>query len=126
MKTVVVLGASEKPERMSNTAVKLLKEAGYVVIPINPNLETLEGMPVFHTLRGVKPGPDVLTVYVNPERSAGMEGEILSLSPKVAVFNPGSENPELGMKLREAGIRVMEACTVVLLKTNRFESETDA
>ncbi len=123
MKTVIVLGASEKSERMSNVAVKLLGESGYDVIPINPNLEVLEGVPVFHALRDVGPGPDVLTVYVNPRRSTEMESEIVALSPKTVVFNPGSENPELETKLREAGIKVVEACTVVLLKTDRFESE---
>ena len=33
-KTVVVLGASPKPERYSNQAVVMLKDHGYEVIPV--------------------------------------------------------------------------------------------
>jgi predicted CoA-binding protein len=50
---VVVLGASNKPERYSNMAVKLLKEKGYNVIPIHPLLDEIEGFPVVHYLKDV-------------------------------------------------------------------------
>jgi predicted CoA-binding protein len=124
MKTIVVLGASDKSERLSNTAVKLLVAGGYDVVPVNPNLVVLEGVPVFHTLRDVKPTPDVLTMYVNQGRSTAMADDILALSPKVVIFNPGAENEMLEKRLTEQGAKVIRACTVVLLKTGRFEEAT--
>jgi uncharacterized protein len=33
---VAVLGASHKPERYSNQAVRMLKEYGHTVIPVTP------------------------------------------------------------------------------------------
>lgn len=122
MKTVVILGASDKPERYSNKAILLLKEKGYDVVPVNPTLETLEGIPVVHTLADAARHPDVLTVYVNPERSTAMAAQILALAPRVAIFNPDTENDALESQLAAAGIRIVRACSVVLLKTDAFES----
>lgn len=121
MKTVVVLGASDKPERMSNRAVKLLREHQYRVIPVHPTLEEVERLTVVHNLSEIIDRPDVFSVYVNPEHSSAMQGAILRLNPRVVVFNPGAENPALAEKLREAGIKTVEACTVVLLSTDQFD-----
>lgn len=121
MKTVVVLGASDKVERYSNKALLLLKERGYTVVPVNPTLETISGIPVAHALSGVARHPDVLTVYVNPERSAALREEILALAPRVAIFNPDTENDELESRLAAAGTRIVRACSVTLLKTGMFE-----
>lgn len=122
MKTVVILGASDKSERYSNKALLLLKEKGYDVVPVNPTLETLEGIPVVHALADVARHPDVLTVYVNPERSTAMMADMLALAPRVAIFNPDTENDALESQLAAAGVRIVRACSVVLLKTGAFES----
>jgi hypothetical protein len=42
------------------------------------------------------------------------------LKPRRVIFNPGSENEALAKKLREAGIEVVEACTLVLLRSEAF------
>lgn len=122
MKTIVILGASDKTERYSNKALLLLKAQGYTVVPVNPTLETIDGMPVVHALADVARHPDALTVYVNPERSAAMAEEILALAPRVAIFNPDTENDELESRLAAAGTRIVRACSVTLLKTGMFES----
>ena len=49
-RTVVVLGASDKPDRYSNRAVRLLKAEAYRVIPVHPTLDTVEGLAVRHGL----------------------------------------------------------------------------
>lgn len=122
MKSIVVLGASDKAERMSNRALTLLREHQYRVIPVHPSLENIEGLTVVHELSEIIDRPDALTVYVNPEHSSEMADAILRLNPRVVIFNPGAENPALGERLRAAGIRVVEACSVVLLTTGRFAS----
>jgi predicted CoA-binding protein len=120
-RTVVVLGASDKEDRYSNKAQKLLMERGYSVVPVHPSLSTVEGVPVTHSLSDVPRYPDVVTVYVNPDRSSALSEEFETLSPKAVIFNPGTENPELEARLVRAGIRVVQACTIVLSRTGQFE-----
>jgi predicted CoA-binding protein len=61
-----------------------------------------------------------LTIYVNPKISHQMQDEILKYPAKRVIFNPGTENFELAEKLRQKGVEVLEACTLVMLKTGQF------
>ena len=119
-RSVVVLGASDNPERYSNKAVLLLKQHGYNVIPVNPKLTALEGLAVAPRLEDVAQAVDTVSVYVGPAVSSAMLAEIVALKPQRVIFNPGSENPELMELLVQQGIAVEPACTLVLLKTNQF------
>ena len=65
--TVVVLGASPKPERYSNKAVNMLKEHDHDVIPIHPAIKTIDGIPVTPDLASVSGKVDTVSVYVNPQ-----------------------------------------------------------
>ena len=117
---VVVLGASAKPNRYSNQAVKLLHESGYNVIPVHPSGISVNGMTTVKYLSEINIPIDTLTVYVNASLSSSLKNEILKLSPGRIIFNPGTENDELGKICRKNNIAVEKACTLVLLKTNSF------
>lgn len=118
---VVILGASKNPERYSYKAFEMLKGFGHTPLPVNPGLTELEGVPVFAKLSDIKEPVDTLTMYVGRDISSKLSEEILKLKPKRIIFNPGSENPPLAKELKSAGIHVIEACTLVLLKTHQFD-----
>jgi predicted CoA-binding protein len=119
-KTVVVLGASNKPDRYSNKAVKLLLKMSYTVIPVHPKLETVEGIAVKHNLSDIQGPVDTLTVYVSPEISKDLLYEIIDLHPKRVILNPGTESPEIIQALEKECIPYHQACTLVLLNTGAF------
>lgn len=125
MKTVVILGASDKPDRYSNKVLALLGEEGYAVVPVHPTLDTILGIPVMSDLSAVTRRPDVLTVYVNRSVSTSLMSDILALAPAVAIFNPGAENEIVENELTRNGTRVIRACSLVLLTTGRFEKIVD-
>lgn len=118
---VAILGASDNPERYSYKAFQMLKEYGHTNLPISPKLKELEGTKVFATLSEVPAGIDTLTMYVGPELSTKLQSEIIKAHPRRVIFNPGSENSALQKELEKAGVHVVEACTLVLLRTNQFE-----
>jgi predicted CoA-binding protein len=120
MSNVVVLGASAKPERYANQAVRLLVKHGHTVIPVHPATQTIEGLPVVARLEDVNETVDTLTVYVGPDISTRMQQAIVNLGSVRVIFNPGTENPKLATKLAAAGIHVETACTLVLLRTDQF------
>ena len=117
---VAVLGASQKPERYSNKAVRLLTEYGHRVIPVSPKFDTIEDLIVAHKLSDITDKIDTLTVYVAEPVSTSLQDEILRLAPSRVIFNPGAENPALKTTLEAHGISTEEACTLVLLKTGQF------
>lgn len=118
---VVVFGASTNPDRYSNKAVLQLREHGHEVIPVHPTESEIEGIKVVNKLEQLEPGSfDTLTFYVSPHLSSGLEDIIIKLKPSRVIFNPGSENPKLIDSLTKAGIKVMQSCTLVMLRTNQF------
>jgi len=117
---VVVVGASPKPERYSNRAVRLLVQHDHEVVPINPVETTIEGLPVVPSLDQVSGHVDTVTLYVSAKISSTLEGPLTMLQPDRVLFNPGAENPDLRASLNAKGIETEEACTLILLHTNQF------
>ncbi len=118
-KNVAILGASDDKDRYSYMAFRLLKDHGYLPVPIHPSLGEIEGEKVFKSLSEA-PSADTLTLYVNPKISSQMMADIIKFGAKRVIFNPGTENPELREKLHQNGVEVLEACTLVMLKTGQF------
>lgn len=119
--SVAVLGASDDPNRFSNKAFLLLKKHQYEVIPVNPKLKFIDDIPVLSGLDLIKVPVHTLTVYVNAEISRTLPQQIIRLNPNRVIFNPGTENPELEKKLIDAGIKVINACTLILLNAGQFQ-----
>lgn len=117
---VVILGASDKPQRYSHLALKSLREHGHEVIPVHPRLDAIEGINVRHDLDQVTGPIDTVTVYVGASVSSTLQDKLLRLKPGRVIFNPGAENPQLKEALEAAGIATEEACTLVLLRTGQF------
>ncbi len=122
---VAILGASEKPDRFANRAQVMLAEYGHDTYPVSLSGQDILGRPGFKTVLDI-PDSDVeihtITVYMRPQHLAPIVDEILPTRPARVIFNPGTESPEIAAKFREAGIHVVEACTLILLETGEFES----
>lgn len=117
---VVVLGASNKPDRYSYKAIHLLKEHGHKVLPVHPSLPEIQGIKCFPYLPLDLAPIDTLTMYVNKDISNKLIEDIVRLAPKRVIFNPGSENGQLEEALQKANIRYEHACTLVLLHTGQY------
>lgn len=116
---VAVVGASAKPERYSNQAIKMLLDEGYSVVPVHPSLKSVAGVDVVDTLATVSE-VDTVTLYVAPERQAGLGEAIINSGARRVIFNPGTENTELIAWLREQNLEVVEGCTLVMLRSGQF------
>ena len=118
--TVVVLGASPKPERYSNQAVRALAEHGHRVIPVHPLLKKIAGVPAVPALTQIDRAVNTITIYVGPERGRELIQEIIDLKPDRVIMNPGTGSDEIETNLNDEGIPVLRACTLVMLRTGQF------
>ncbi len=118
--TVVVLGASNQPDRYSHQAVQLLLDHGHQVIPVHPALTEILGLPVVADLGQITVPVDTLTLYLGPERLEKLVSAIVQLHPHRVIFNPGTESVLVQEALDAAGIPWLEACTLVLLRIGQF------
>lgn len=115
---VAVLGASPKKDRYSNQAVNLLKDKGHEVIPVNPVYKEIDGIACVGSLKDIKGSVDTVSIYVG--EVSPFISDILTLKPRRAIFNPGTENDKVENQLEAAGISCERACTLVLLRTGQF------
>jgi predicted CoA-binding protein len=119
-KITAVLGASAKPERYSNKALRMLKQYGHQVIPVHPAQAEIEGIATARSLTELPHGIDTITVYVSPETSEKMVADFIAKAPRRVILNPGAESPLLEAALHQAGVQVERACTLVLLQTGPY------
>lgn len=117
---VAVLGASPKEDRYANKVLHRLAENGHEAIGVNPAQPEIPGFAVVKSIEDLPADVDTLTMYVGPDRSAGLAGAIVAKGFRRVVFNPGSENPALQESLRAEGLEVVEACSLVMLSTRQW------
>lgn len=110
---VCVFGYSENPDRYSHMACELLHDFNHEVVTINPreekDLEKLKNLTV-----------DTVTMYVSPQIADKFSRELLNISARRFIFNPGTYHPSLIEALHKKEIETVEGCTLVMLKTNQF------
>ncbi|THB77725.1 MAG: CoA-binding protein [Desulfobacteraceae bacterium] len=120
METVAVIGASPKEDRYSNKAMKMLEEHHHTPIPVAPGHDTILEKQVFKTINEIPEDLDTVTMYLAPQRQDEVLDDIIAKAPKRVIFNPGSENKPAYERLESNGIKVVEACTLVLLRTGQY------
>ena len=118
--TVAVLGASPKPARFSHKALVALKAAGIAVLPVNPGQSDIDGTTCYPDLPSCPRPIDTITVYVNPSILVRRVDDMISVNPRRVILNPGTESDEVSERLQEAGIEVLEDCTLIMLSAGTF------
>ncbi len=118
--TVVILGASPKPERYAYRAFQMLREYRHRPVPVNPAYDQILGERCYPRIRDVPEKIDTVTLYLGNARSHLLIDEIVAAKPDRIIMNPGAENPDLVRRARQNGIEVVEGCTLVMLRSGRF------
>ncbi|MBA6316184.1 CoA-binding protein [Cellulophaga baltica] len=119
MQKTLVIGASLKPSRYSNIAIKKLTEKSIETEAFGFKEGLLYGVQIktnFVDFQNIH----TVTLYLNPKNQEAYYQKIIDLEPKRIIFNPGTENPNFYSLLRENGIEVEVACTLVLLATDQY------
>lgn len=120
-KVTLVIGASEKKERYANMAVRSLIKHDMPVVALGSKPGQIENIAIAKSFGELPPVKiHTVTLYLNAVRQADIYQSILALQPERVIFNPGTENPEFEDLLKEKGIAIEEACTLVLLNTGQY------
>lgn len=119
MPTIAVIGASSNPQKYGNRAIHAWREAGWTVIPINPNEAEIEGLTAYPKLADVPGEVQVATMYVPAPLGLKIADGIIAKGVREVYLNPGAESPELRAKLEAAGIEVHEACSIIASRSRK-------
>lgn len=118
-KPTLVLGASPKPDRYSNLAVRRLVHYDHPVVAVGLR-ENMIGDVKIRTDIPTDTPIHTVTLYMNENNQRTWEQRILALEPQRIIFNPGAENRVLEKAARAQGIETLDACTLVMLNTGQY------
>jgi predicted CoA-binding protein len=116
---VLVIGASNNPDRYSYKAIEMLLEYKRQPIPFSQKKAEVCGLLIENEWQNWE-DIHTITLYINPKLQETYYDLILELKPQRVIFNPGTENKEFENILKNKGIEAIEACTLVMLRTNQF------
>lgn len=106
--TIAVIGLSNKPHRDSYMVGRYLKDHGYKIIPVSPNIEEWEGIRAYKVLADVPEPVDIVDVFRKPEAIPDMTDEIIAKKPRAVWFQLGIVNNEAAGRMRREGIMVIQ------------------
>ena len=111
-KTIAVVGLSDKPERDSYIVAEYLRNVGYSIIPINPNISEWNGIKACASLldipSSIKIG--IVDIFRRSEFVEEIVDQALQMKnkPRVIWLQLGIENEKSAEKARAAGILVIQ------------------
>jgi predicted CoA-binding protein len=126
VKTIAMVGASEKQNRPSYFAFKYLLERGYRMIPINPGHagKTLLGQKIYARLTDIPEPIDMVDIFRSSQYALPIVQEALSLRPRPQVIwmQLGVRSDEAAALAEANGIKaIMNRCPKI--EYGRLSSE---
>jgi len=112
VKTIAMVGASEKENRPSYFAFKYLLERGYTMIPVNPGHagHTLLGQPIYARLADIPQPVDMVDIFRGSSYALAVVQEALALKPRPQVIWM-----QLGVRNDEAAALAEANCLKVVM-----------
>ncbi len=117
----MIVGATTNRGRYAYLAAEMLTEYGNEIVPVGIKKGEVFGKEILD----IRSKPyvadiDTLTLYIGPDHQPEWYDYLLNLRPKRIIFNPGTENEEFQRKATQQGVEVLEACTLVMLRSNQY------
>jgi uncharacterized protein len=111
IKVIAMVGLSPNEEKPSNAVAKYLKNAGYRVIPVNPQNDEILGEKCHRTLSDIPDKIDVVDIFMRADKVLPIVEEAITLKPKCIWLQLGIVNEQAKKTAEAHGIMfVMDAC----------------
>jgi uncharacterized protein len=113
VRTVALIGASDRPDRASYGVMRALQEHGYRVFPVNPSItgETVHGEFVWRELAEIGEAIDMVDIFRNSAAAGDAVDEAIAAGAKAVWMQLGVVNREAATRAEVAGLQVvMDRC----------------
>ena len=108
---IAVVGISDRPERDSHRVAAYLAQAGYVIIPVNPNVTQVLGERCWPSLDDAPKPIEIVDVFRRSELVEPVVDAAIRVGAKAVWMLDGVVNETAAAKARAAGLLVvMDRC----------------
>lgn len=113
-KRIAVVGLSDNPERTSYMVSEAMQRAGYEIIPVNPSVKEVFGVPSVASLKDIEGHVDIVNVFRRSEHLLEVAKEFDEMDADVFWAQLGLINDEAYQFLSDKGYTVvMDRCIKV-------------
>jgi uncharacterized protein len=116
VRTIAMIGASDRPDRPSYGVMAFLQRQGYRVIPVNPQItgEHVHGEFVFRELSQIGEPIDLVDIFRRPQAAGEAVDEAIAAGAKAVWMQLGVINAEAAARAEAAGLQVvMDRCPAI-------------
>lgn len=116
VRTIAMIGASDRPDRPSYRVMAFLQRQGYRVIPVNPQItgEHVHGEFVFRDLAQIGEPIDLVDIFRRPLAAGEAVDEAIAAGAKAVWLQLGVINEEAAARAEAAGLKVvMDRCPAI-------------
>ncbi|MEP9358485.1 CoA-binding protein [Sphingomonas sp. KR3-1] len=116
VRTIALVGASDRPDRPSYGVMAFLQRHGYRVIPVNPQItgEHVHGEFVFRELSQIGDPIDLVDIFRRPQAAGEAVDEAIAAGAKAVWLQLGVINEEAAARAEAAGLKVvMDRCPAI-------------
>ena len=127
--TIAVVGLSEKSWRPSHDVAAYLQSVGYTIVPINPAINTVLGVPAYpDLLTAAHQHPiDIVDIFRRPEFVPDLVEQAIAIHAQAVWMQVGVIHREAARWASEAGlVVVMDRCLKVEYQLWRDNAETQS
>ena len=113
VRTIALVGASDRPDRPSYDVMRFLQGHGYRVIPVNPQItgEHVHGQYVWRDLAQIGEPIDMVDIFRRPQAAGEAVEEAIAAGAKSVWMQIGVVNHEAAARAEAAGLQVvMDRC----------------
>jgi uncharacterized protein len=105
---IAVVGASDDPEKASNEVMRTLLDAGYQVVPVNPKVDEVHGVPAVASLAEVEGPIDIVDVFRRDEHAPAVAEEAVAAGAGTVWLQQGITSHEARRISQDAGVGFVE------------------
>ncbi|PLS09518.1 CoA-binding protein [Neobacillus cucumis] len=110
-KRIAVVGLSDNPLKASYQVSKVMQNAGYEIIPVNPTVDQVLGVKAVASLKDIEGHIDIVNVFRRSEQLLDVAKEFDEIDADVYWAQLGLANEEAYQFLKEKGYTViMDRC----------------
>ncbi|MFP3976899.1 CoA-binding protein [Marinobacter sp. KMM 10035] len=113
VRTIALVGASEKTHRPSHEVMAFMQQQGYRMIPVNPRLagQKVLGETVYADIASLPEPVDMVELFLAPERTDAVIDQAIALKIPVIWLQIGVINEAGAARAEAAGLTfVMDKC----------------
>jgi len=120
-KKIAVVGVSRKKTKFGNAIYRELKQKGYYVFPINPNIKEYEGVICYPDLYSLPEKIDAVVINVPPEQTEKVVREAKETGVTKVWLQQGSQSENAVKYCEENGIDcVSNECILMFAQPSAF------